>query len=277
MINKIFEYLKKPELYAESTSKFWDDQHISKELLEAHLHPTWDAASRNHDFIHSSVEWISDIAPSKYYKKLLDLGCGPGLYAERFYKKGYTITAMDFSKRSINYGKEKAKENHSNIQYIYGNYLQIDYDNEFDLVTLIFCDYGALSHLQRRILLKKIYGAMKSGGKFIFDVFTPKNYQGKMESTTWYFNEGSGFWKEDTYLSIEAHYIYEGNIRLNQSIVIDKEDNISIYRIWDHYYTKYTISEELKQAGFKKIQIFSDVAGKPYDEESKTMCIMVEK
>lgn len=34
---------------------------------------------------------------------------------------------------------------------------------------------------------------MKRGGKFIFDVFTPKNYEGKGESNPWYLNEGSGF------------------------------------------------------------------------------------
>jgi len=127
MLNKILEYLKKPELYAESTSKFWDDDHISKGMLEAHLHPTWDAATRNYKFVDNSVEWISKLAPSEKYKKLLDLGCGPGLYAERFVKKGYKLTGVDFSKRSIEYAKEKAKEKALDIEYIYKNYLQIDY------------------------------------------------------------------------------------------------------------------------------------------------------
>lgn len=277
MLDKIVEYLKKPELYAESTSKFWDDEHISKGMMEAHLNPDLEAASRKHAFIDNSVEWISKIAPSKNYNKLLDLGCGPGLYAERFSEKGYLVTAIDFSKRSINYGRQKAKEKGLNIQYIYQNYLEMEYKDEFDLITLIYCDFGALSHIQRQIILKKIYAAMKNGGRFIFDVFTPKNYEGKVESKSWYLNEGSGFWLEDTHLCIEAHYIYEDDIRLNQYIVIDKEDKIKVYRTWDHYYTKHTIIEELKKAGFEKIQVFSDAAGKPYDEESKTMCIMVEK
>lgn len=277
MINEIFKYLKKPELYAESNSKFWDDEHISKGMLEAHLDPNCDASSRNHVFIDNSVQWISEIAPSKKFKKLLDLGCGPGLYAEKFYKEGYAVTAIDFSKRSINYAKEKAKENGSDIQYIYDNYLHMDYDNEFDLITFIFCDYGALSNCQRKIMLRKIYTAMKSGGKFIFDVFTVKNYENKGESTTWYLNEGSGFWKENTYLCMEAHYIYENDIRLNQYIVIDEKEEVSIYRIWDHYYTRDTIIKELKETGFEKIQVFSDVAGKPYDEKSNTICIVAEK
>jgi ubiquinone/menaquinone biosynthesis C-methylase UbiE len=277
MINNIFDYLKKPALYAESTAKFWDDEHISKGMLEAHLNSDWEAASRKHAFIDASVEWINESFPCEQYKKLLDLGCGPGLYAERFVKKGYSVTAIDFSKRSIEYAKQKSEEKACNIEYIYKNYLELNYDNEFDLVTLIYCDFGALSHVQREKLLQKVYSAMKSGGKFIFDVFTPNNYEGKTEANTWNLNEGSGFWAPDTYLCIESHFIYEHDIRLNQYTIIEEDGRSNVYRIWDHYYTKDTIMEELKKVGFRKVEIFSDVAGNPYDDKSKTMCLVVEK
>lgn len=277
MMDKVFEYLKKPEVYTESTSKFWDDEHISKYMLEAHLNPNWEAASRKHDFIDRSVEWIEKIAPSETYKKVLDLGCGPGLYAERFATKGYLVTGLDFSKRSIDYAKQKALEKDLKIDYFYKNYIEIEYKESFDLITLIYCDYGALSYSNRVILLKKVYDAMKVGGKFILDVFTPKNYEGKCEGNTWYLNEGEGFWSPKTHLCIQSHYIYEGDIRLNQYTIINEDGEANVYRVWDYYYTKNTITEELKKAGFSNIEIFSDVRGNFYDEESKTMCIVVEK
>jgi ubiquinone/menaquinone biosynthesis C-methylase UbiE len=277
MINQMFDYLRRPSLYAESTAKFWDDEHISKGMLEAHLNTDWDAASRRHSFIDASVEWINNMLPCENYKQLLDLGCGPGLYAERFAEKGFTVTAMDFSKRSIEYAKQKAEENTYNIEYIYQNYLEMEYKDEFDLVTLIYCDFGALSTIQREVLLKKIYTAMKSGGKFIFDVFTPNQYEGKSETNTWELHEGSGFWASDTYLCIEGHFIYEDNTRLNQYAIAHKDGSLNVYRIWDHYYTKDTIQEELIKAGFEKVEVFSDVAGNPYSDKSKTMCLVVEK
>lgn len=46
-------------------------------MLEAHLHPNWEAASRCHDFIDESVERIAEITPPETNKNLLDLGCGP--------------------------------------------------------------------------------------------------------------------------------------------------------------------------------------------------------
>ncbi|WP_411681994.1 hypothetical protein [Clostridium thailandense] len=47
MLNELFKYLKKPELYAESSKEFWNDEHISKKLLEAHLDPNFEGASRS--------------------------------------------------------------------------------------------------------------------------------------------------------------------------------------------------------------------------------------
>ncbi len=44
-------------------------------------------------------------------KKLLDLGCGAGIYSELLYDKGFSVTGIDFSKRSIEYAQNHAKRN----------------------------------------------------------------------------------------------------------------------------------------------------------------------
>ena len=49
------------------------------------------------EFIEKSVDWISKILPSEHYPSVLDIGCGPGLYTERYAKKGYRVVGVDFS------------------------------------------------------------------------------------------------------------------------------------------------------------------------------------
>ena len=51
MIDQLFRLLQKPVLWQRSAEPFWDDEHISKGMLEAHLNPDWEAASRKHSFI----------------------------------------------------------------------------------------------------------------------------------------------------------------------------------------------------------------------------------
>ncbi len=88
-------------------------------MLEATSQPGLECSNPEHDFVDKSVKWITSIAPPTQFQQLLDLGCGPGIYAERFRKAGYTVTGIDFSKSSIEYAKEQTLLNKSNIQYHY--------------------------------------------------------------------------------------------------------------------------------------------------------------
>ncbi len=271
MFNRLNDYLIKPKLYAPSTGKLWDDEHISKGMLEAHLNPNWHAATRKRDFVDKSVKWISSIAQPTQFEQLLDLGCGPGIYAERFRKAGYTVTGIDFSKRSIEYAKEQTLLNKSNIKYYYQNYLTIDYIEQFDVITLIYCDYAPLSITDRLILLRKVHQALKPNGKFIFDVFTP--LMRKAESHTWYYSAESGFWNEKPHICLDSVYQYddEDNTELRQSIVIT-EDTVNCYNIWDHYFTKEALISELQPTGFSSFEFYGDIAGKKFSDIGETIC-----
>ena len=49
LLDFIKQYTVKPALFEPVETKFWDDPHISKSMLEAHLDPNHDAASRKTD------------------------------------------------------------------------------------------------------------------------------------------------------------------------------------------------------------------------------------
>lgn len=271
MINELSGYLKKPQLYAPSTGDFWNDIHISKGMLAAHLNPLEDAATRRHEFLDKSVEWISKIASPPQYKFLLDLGCGPGLYAQRFYNAGYSVTGVDFSKRSIEYAKEQSLLHDAAIEYFYQDYLTIDYTEQFDVITLIYCDYAVMPVSDRLHLLKKIYRALKKNGKFIVDVFTPIMRQ--KESRSWECCEAGGFWCEKPHICLESVYQYddEDATELRQCVVLTDE-TISCYNVWDHFFTKEKLLSEIQGAGFFMFELYGDVAGKEYSDTGETIC-----
>lgn len=110
--------------------------------------------------------------------KLRDLGCGPGICAELFDDAGYQVTGIDLSNRSIDYANRSAEAKRKAITYSVCNYLSMDYREQFDVATLIYCDFGVLSTADRAALLKKIYTALRPNGRLIFDVFTPWQYVG---------------------------------------------------------------------------------------------------
>ena len=276
MLHEIIHHLEKPSLYQKSKVPFWNDEHISAEMLKAHLDPDFDGASRKLDFIENSVLWINRRIPPQNDSSILDLGCGPGIYAERFAQCGYQVTGVDFSKRSIHYAREEAQRKKLDITYLYQNYLEMELERSFDFVTMIYCDYGALSTEDRHTVMQKAYGLLRPGGKFLLDVFSMARYASFQERQTWEICRNGGFWRKDSYIAVNRYCKYPDRVSLDQTAVIS-EDGIISYYIWNTYFTKETLTAEAEESGFHVCDVYGDVAGSPYQESSMTIAILLEK
>ncbi|NJO91787.1 MAG: methyltransferase domain-containing protein, partial [Chloroflexia bacterium] len=107
-IQNIIDYTKQPGLYEKGNAQMWTDEHISKQLLQVHLNEDVDLASRKMSTIETTIDWILQHSQNKPLR-ILDLGCGPGLYSEKLAKNSHEVTGVDFSNSSINYAKAQAK------------------------------------------------------------------------------------------------------------------------------------------------------------------------
>jgi SAM-dependent methyltransferase len=272
-MKELLNLCKRPAIWERSGQQMWDDEHISKGMLEAHLNPNWDAASRKPDFIDRSVAWLHGVIPEG--GAILELGCGPGLYVRRLSNLGYRVTGMDLSRRSIAY----AKEHDDTSEFILGNSLEMNYENRFDAVTLIYCDYAPLTLPERKILLDKVLRALKPSGLFIFDVFTPKAdwWAGANETQTWTLYENGGFWCEKPHIHLCGRYSYLDNtIEVNRNVIVT-EDGIREFMDWNAVFTVDSLLAELEGTGFSVSQIVGDMCGAKYTEDSDTICVVLRK
>lgn len=276
MFKELSAVLKKPGLYEKSPVPFWDDEYISRQMLKAHLDPHSQGASRKLPFIDRSAAWIREIAPPSKYRNLLDLGCGPGIYAEKFAAMGYQVTGIDLSRRSIRHAVESAKKEGLDIRYLCQDYLRAEPDGEYDLVTMIYCDYGALSTADRRRVMETVYRHLKPGGRFLLDVFSLGEYGRFQEGQTWESCPDGGFWREGEYVALHGCYRYSDCVTLEQTSVITQGEAVSYY-IWNTYFTREMLRQEAAQSGFQIRGVFGDVAGTDYSEESPTIAILLEK
>ncbi|MEL7624739.1 MAG: methyltransferase domain-containing protein [Clostridiales bacterium] len=276
MLDSMAKLLEKPSLYTKSEAAFWDDEHISEQMLKAHLDPEFEGASRKKAFIEKSALWIGEAVPPSSYPLLLDIGCGPGIYAERFAEMGYQVSGIDFSKRSIEYARNSAIKQGFDISYHYQDYLAMNLKQRFDFATMIYCDYGALSTEDRQIIMQKAFDHLKPGGRFLLDVFSMAKYNSFKESQTWEVCHDGGFWRAGKYAALKGCYKYPDHVTLEQiSIISDWEP--AVYYLWNTYFTKEMLIQEAAAAGFKVGGVFGDVAGCPYNEDSHTIAMLLEK
>ena len=273
-IADIINNSSKPQLYEKGNSVMWTDSHISKQLLNVHLNSEIDLASRKTITIKNTVEWILG---TTYLRNLniLDLGCGPGLYSEILAKEGHKVTGVDFSAFSIKYAKKEAEKKNLDIRYINENYLELDLEeNSFDLVILIYTDFGVLLPPERDQLLEVIKKVLKPNGIFIFDVLNDKNIESKTSPKSWEVSE-QGFWKDKPYLALSESYLYEEEkVILYQHILLDEQENIDVYRFWTHFFSHSDLSELLNDQGFNNVNFYEDVLqkGDLWSGDNVTFC-----
>lgn len=277
ILSQLIELQKKPAPFTPGEPLFWDDPHISSQMLDAHLNPDTEAASRRPDTIDRSVRWLIERLQLKPGDSVLDLGCGPGLYASRFARAGLKVSGVDYSRRSLEYASRYASENHLEIVYRYENYLALEDKNLYDAAFLIYGDFCPLSPEGRMTLLTNIQRALKPGGRFVLDVTTRVHRKRYGNKNSWYAAE-SGFWKPGPHLVLEEGFDYpQQSIWLDQYTVIEADGKISVYRNWFQDYTPETITAELSQGGFVVESLWGDLAGTIYTPESEWIGLITGK
>jgi 2-polyprenyl-3-methyl-5-hydroxy-6-metoxy-1,4-benzoquinol methylase len=278
MFTKLEEINSRPEPFQYYTAEeLWTDEHTSKQMLEYHLNEFVDASSRNKKFIDRSVEWITSNFGVDNKTNVIDFGCGPGLYTTRLSGKGAKVTGIDFSKRSIDYARKTAHQKKLEIDYVLQNYLTYETDKRFDLITMIMCDYCALSPNQRKELLQKFYSLLKPDGSVLLDVYSLKSFNQKEESATYEINQLNGFWSHEDYYCFVNTFKYEKEKVILDKYTIVEKNRIRVVYNWLQYYSQESLKTEFEENNFIIENIYSDVAGSTFDPNSGEMAIIAKK
>lgn len=269
-------FLSELKLYQRSSNFIWTDQYISKNMLAAHLSFDNDAASRNIKTIERTIDWIIDKIPKN--GRVLDLGCGPGLYASLLAKKGYKVTGIDISQKSISYAKAKASDENLQVDYQCADYIMDDIGIEYDAVICIYCDFGALTADEQSLFLNKVHDALSDEGIFIFDVFKTGLCGNMQEHRDWGYSDEGGFWCEGPHFLLEeVKHFADQKAWGSRTIIIEEGKSPREYITWDNYYTEDGIKQLLYNNGFDVLSINNKLIDKNEFTSNDVMFIEAKK
>lgn len=259
-----------------TTSDLWTDEHTSKKMLEFHLNAEIDLSSRNHPFIERSVDWFASEFEFGNRPHVVDFGCGPGLYTQKFAQRGARVSGIDFSLHSLQYARKQAEEVGLAIDYIHKDYLTVDGLEPADLITLIFCDYCALSPEQRQTLLGIFKRNLAPNGEAVLDVWSATAYAKREENQVCQKNQLDGFWSPDDYYAFVHTFKYdEEMVVLDKYTIVEEERTRQVYN-WLSYFTPESLQREIERAGLRVRKIMGDVAGAPYDETRDEFAVIIQ-
>lgn len=130
---------------------------------------------------YSASEYIYGKNPNEYFKTIIDIlkpgkillpSEGEGRNAVYAAKKGWSVTAVDFSIKAKEKALKLAFENNVNISYIISEVEKYNFpESEYDAVALIYAHYP--SDL-RFFIHSSVVKSLKQGGKLILEAFNKK-------------------------------------------------------------------------------------------------------
>ena len=264
MFDELAAFHERPEPFSRHTTDLlWTDEHISQRMLALHLDPDSGLASRPPRAIEATIEWM-DATLGFSGKSVCDLGCGPGLYAERMAGLGARVTGVDFSSRSISFAREAAKAARLPITYVRADYLSDGLPGGQDLVCLIFCDLCALSPALRAGLYERVRAMLKPGGRFVFDVFSTAQFSQRRGAFACERRLMDGFWAPGDYFGFSSTFLYdERHVALDRYLIVEPERTREIFN-WLQYFDPEGTSRELAAAGFTVERIVDALTGEPW-------------
>jgi len=256
--------------YIKSTTVvFWTDPHIASNMLQAHLDPNTDTASRKPATIQKTVDFIDTILDGK--KVICDFGCGPGLYTDLLQQKGYDVTGVDVSTLSLEY----AKQMNSNVEYIEMNYVSELLRRKIDFGMMIYCDFGAMDPISQSSFLKNLYYTLKEDGLFLFDVMSYAWFDKQKEEYKQYAETGGFFSKGEVQITNKT-ITYPKLKLVLRSYDIKGDSNIEYYNR-DKCYDEEEMKILLEDNGFEIVSVYSNTYGSKKRKTSNTLCFLIKK
>lgn len=268
------EAFKTPEVYAKSTAKFWDDDYIAKQMLDFHLNPEVEAASKKKTTIEAETKFIIKTTAMKN-KDVLDLGCGPGLYVSGFAKVAKSVTGIDLSQNSIDHANATIAPANPNVFFKRMNYLSLEDKAIADIVTLIYYDFGALDFHDQKLLLQKIHQALTPQGILVLDVLSDQAEQTESFQISF---KSKSFWSPEPTMEAHRKMVYRNPlVRGDQYTILTESGELRNIRVYDRLFTQAEITGLLEEAGFDVVGLYADLSGTPWNPTSKTMGLFAQK
>ena len=268
-----------PEPWAEGDKVPWDVPDFSRRMLKEHLSQVHDAASRRFEIIDGHVEWIHSHVLKGTPTRILDLGCGPGLYTSRLARLGHSCVGIDFSPASVAYAREQAEEEGLECTYLQRDIRTADYGDGFGLVMSIFGEFNVFRPEEARTILEKAHRALAPSGDLLLE---PHSFEVVVEigqqPLSWYSAE-QGLFSEEPHLCLQESFWDTGQKVAIQRfyIVHAATGEVERHAASTQAYTNDEYRELVAACGFGQVELYPSLGGPAGSLEGDMIAILSRK
>jgi SAM-dependent methyltransferase len=239
----------------------WDDPAFSERMLREHLDQSHGAASRQRPELLRQVDWLWERLNLRAGARLLDITCGPGLYAVEFARRGVDVTGIDFSPASIRYARAQAVEQGVAERC---RFIQADVRAElprqageaYDAATFIYGQLAVFTRDEAAALLAAAARALRPAGRLALELLDFERID--KQPSTWWFSDDAGLWGDAPFLNLgERFWDAEQRASIDRFFVIHLHSGeMEEIGLSDNGYETNEMLGLLQAAGFEQAWAF---------------------
>jgi ubiquinone/menaquinone biosynthesis C-methylase UbiE len=100
---------------------------------------------------------------------VLDMPCGLGRLTLPLARRGLAMTGVDLTSSYLATARRSARQENLDIRFLHCDMRRIEFHKEFDAAFNWFTSFGYYSDEENLLCLKKVYEALKPGGRFLIE------------------------------------------------------------------------------------------------------------
>ena len=108
-------------------------------------------------------------------------------------------------------------------------------------------------------------------------MYSLSGFEQKEEVATYEVNQLNGFWSPNKYYGFLNTFKYdEKKVALDKYTIIELDRTRKVYN-WLQYFSPEDLEREFIETGFSVKELYSDVAGTPYDRKSSEFAVIANR
>jgi SAM-dependent methyltransferase len=275
----IVNRIPNPEPWVEGEKIPWDDPAFSKRMLKEHLTQDHDRASRRFPKIDRHVAWLHHHVLSGKASRILDLGCGPGLYTNRLARMGHECTGIDFAPASVDYAREQADQEKLNCTYHLGDIREEEFGAGHDLIMFTNGEFNVFKQTDAALIVNKAYGALSPGGQILLEAHTFAAVKAIGEApASWYSSAGGLFSTEPHLCLTESIWIEGKEIAIERYYIVNAASaHVARHAGSIQAYDRHSYRQILVTGGFEAVTFYPSLLGEADSAEDHYLVALARK
>jgi SAM-dependent methyltransferase len=158
----------------------WYDGFFESEWLDFLAH------ERDGERTTAEVDFVVEQLGLEPGARVLDLACGHGRHSLELARRGFRVTGVDLSPRSLELAREAAAAEGLGVELVESDMREIDFDAEFDAAINLFTAFGYFeSDEEDREVVRRITRSLRPGGRFLIDTLNALGLAKRYQPRRW--------------------------------------------------------------------------------------------